>query len=139
MGGGMSKVQDMLDAIDWVVKGNADKYGNIDKDTFITAGSSCGGLEAYSAAYHNDRVKLIGVYNSGVIDPRKKPLLQELKASVLIMNGGPKDVGYANVSRMVCPRTATNVSIGRDRFPAIDQGAGVLRKLGYRPSGYLLC
>jgi hypothetical protein len=93
----MSKVQDMLDAIDWVVKGNADKYGNIDKDTFITAGSSCGGLEAYSAAYHNDRVKLIGIYNSGVIDSRKKPLLQELKASVLIMNGGPKDVGYANV------------------------------------------
>ena len=99
----MSKVQDMLDAIDWVVKGNADKYGNIDKDTFITAGSSCGGLEAYSAAYHNDRVKLIGIYNSGVIDPSKKPLLQELKASVLIMNGGPKDVGYAHVSGCFTP------------------------------------
>ena len=97
-GGGMAKVQDMLDAIDWVVKGNAAKFGNIDIDSFITAGSSCGGLEAYSAAYHNPRVKLIGIYNSGVIDAKKKYLLQELKAGVAIILGGPKDVAYLNVS-----------------------------------------
>jgi hypothetical protein len=97
MGNGFSKIKDMLDAIDWVVKGNAAKYGNVDIDNFITAGSSCGGLEAYSAAYHNDRVKLIGVYNSGVIDVKKKGLLKELKASVAYFQGGPLDPGYANV------------------------------------------
>jgi hypothetical protein len=55
-GNGQSKVQDMLDAQDWVVKGNAKKFGNVDIDSFITGGSSCGGLEAYSASYNNPRV-----------------------------------------------------------------------------------
>ncbi|TID25077.1 hypothetical protein E2P81_ATG04181 [Venturia nashicola] len=91
-----AKIKDMTDAIDWVVAGNAAKYGNVDIDNFITAGSSCGGLEAYSAAYHNPRVKLIGVYNSGVIDPRKKYLLKELKAAVAYFQGGPQDPGYTN-------------------------------------------
>lgn len=95
-GAGFAKIKDMLDAIDWVVKGNAAKYGTIDIDNFITAGSSCGGLEAYSTAYHNPRVKLIGVYNSGVIDPKKKYLLKELKAAVSYFEGGPLDPGYAN-------------------------------------------
>ncbi|QDS75397.1 hypothetical protein FKW77_002950 [Venturia effusa] len=95
-GAGFAKIKDMLDAIDWVVKGNAAKYGTVEVDKFITAGSSCGGLEAYSAAYHNDRVKLIGVYNSGVIDHRKKYLLKELKAGVAYFEGGPLDPGYAN-------------------------------------------
>jgi hypothetical protein len=95
---GISLIRDMTGAIDWVVKGGADKLGNIDKDNFITAGSSCGGLEAYSAAYHNDRVKLIGVYNSGVLTDSKKYLLQELKAKVALVQGGPKDMGYPNVS-----------------------------------------
>jgi hypothetical protein len=97
-GNGFAKIKDMLDAIDWVVKGNAAKYGNVDLDNFITAGSSCGGLEAYSAAYHNDRVKLVGVYNSGVLDAKKKPLLKEFKAKIAYFQGGPLDPGYANVS-----------------------------------------
>jgi hypothetical protein len=97
-GNGISKIKDMLDAIDWVVKGNAKKFGNIDIDTFITAGSSCGGLEAYSAAYKNPRVKLIGVYNSGILDPRKTPLLKDLTAAVAYFSGGPLDMGYVNVS-----------------------------------------
>jgi len=95
---GFSGVKDMLDSIKWVVDGNADKYGNVDKDSFITAGSSCGGLEAYSAAYHNDRVKLIGVFNSGVIDSRKRPLLREIKAKVAYITGGPDDISWQNVS-----------------------------------------
>jgi hypothetical protein len=95
---GFSTVKDMLDAQDWVIKGNADRFGDIDRDFFITAGSSCGGLEAYSAAYHNDKVKLIVPFNSGVIDPSKKYLLAEIKAPVVLVSGGPKDIAYANVS-----------------------------------------
>jgi dienelactone hydrolase len=95
---GFSTVKDMLTAQDWVVKGNADRFGDVDKDFFITAGSSCGGLEAYSAAYHNDKVKLIVPFNSGVIDTRKKPFLKEIKAPVVLVTGGPKDVAYLNVS-----------------------------------------
>jgi hypothetical protein len=98
-GNGIAKVKDMLDAMDWVTKGNAKKYGNIDTETFITAGSSCGGLEAYSAAYKNPKVKLIGIYNSGVINPQKVPLLKELTAAVVYIQGGPIDVGYTNSER----------------------------------------
>jgi len=91
-------VQDILDAQKWVEDGKADKYGNIDKDSFITFGSSCGGLMSYSGAYHNPKVKLVGVMNSGVIDPKKKYLLQELNTTVAIVNGGPLDIAYVNVS-----------------------------------------
>ncbi|KAF2402193.1 hypothetical protein EJ06DRAFT_520252 [Trichodelitschia bisporula] len=94
--GGMSTIKDMNDAIAWVVNGNAKEYGNVSTTDFATGGSSCGGLEAYSTAYHNDRVKLIGVYNSGVIMPNKRALLQELKAGVALFPGGPKDMGYEN-------------------------------------------
>jgi hypothetical protein len=97
----MSKVKDMLDALDWVTKGNADRFGDVDRNFFITAGSSCGGLEAYSAGYHEPRVKLIMPINSGVIDPRKKFMLKEIKAPVVLISGGPKDVAYTNVSNAV--------------------------------------
>jgi hypothetical protein len=96
-GNGQSKVQDMLDAQDWVVKGNAKKFGNIDIDNFITGGSSCGGLEAYSASYNNPRVKLVGVYNSGLLDAKKTPLLKELTAKIAYFAGGPKAIEYTNV------------------------------------------
>jgi hypothetical protein len=44
-GSGMSKVQMLTDSIDWVTKGSAAKYGNIDLAHLAAAGQSCGGLE----------------------------------------------------------------------------------------------
>ncbi|KAF2664700.1 hypothetical protein BT63DRAFT_464788 [Microthyrium microscopicum] len=111
---GFSKIQNMLDAQDWVVKGGADKLGSIDKDFFMTAGSSCGGLEAYSAAYHNDKVKLIVPMNSGVIDPKKKYLLKEVKAPVVLITGGPKDVAYENAKSDYPALPAENVVINAE-------------------------
>jgi hypothetical protein len=58
---------------------------------------SCGGLEAYSASYHDSRVKTTLICNSGVIDEEKKYLLAELKAPVAYFIGGPKDIAYKNV------------------------------------------
>jgi hypothetical protein len=49
--GRQSKVQDMRDSVDWVGKGGASKYGQIDTTKIIAAGQSCGGLEAYSMTY----------------------------------------------------------------------------------------
>jgi hypothetical protein len=46
-GFGQSKVSQMKDSIDWVMKDGAAKYGTIDKDKIVAAGQSCGGLEAY--------------------------------------------------------------------------------------------
>lgn len=50
-----SKVQDMRDSLDWAFAGKASKYGNIDLTKVTTAGHSCGGQEAMSTAYHDDR------------------------------------------------------------------------------------
>ena len=42
----MSKVKQMKDSLDWIMKDGASKYGSIDKDKIVAAGQSCGGLEA---------------------------------------------------------------------------------------------
>jgi hypothetical protein len=56
---GQTKVEDLKAAIDLESKGSAGmKYGNIDTTKIATMGQSCGGIQALSAAYHDDRVKL---------------------------------------------------------------------------------
>jgi hypothetical protein len=50
MGSGMSKVQMLTDSIDWVTKGSAAKYGEIDLAHLAAAGQSCGGLEGKHVA-----------------------------------------------------------------------------------------
>jgi hypothetical protein len=98
---GKSKVQQMTDSVDWIVKGGASKYGNIDTTKIVAAGQSCGGLEAYSASYHDNRIKLTLVINSGVLNENQKHMLKELTAPVGYFLGGPKDAGYLNVSMHV--------------------------------------
>jgi hypothetical protein len=68
------------------------------KHTDYILAFSCGGLEAYSASYHDPRVKTTLICNSGVIDEAKKYLLAEFKAPIAYFIGGPKDIAYKNVS-----------------------------------------
>jgi dienelactone hydrolase len=96
-GGSSTKVSDLVASINWVEKGSAAKYGNVDATKIAAAGQSCGGLEAYSVSYHEPRVKLTVLFNSGVLDDQKAYLLKELKAPVAYFLGGPKDIAYANV------------------------------------------
>jgi dienelactone hydrolase len=97
MGGGQTTVSMLTDSVDWVTKGSGAKYGNIDTTKIAAAGQSCGGLEAYSASYHDNRIKLTVLFNSGVIDEKKTYLLKELKAPVGYFLGGPLDIAYENV------------------------------------------
>jgi hypothetical protein len=53
--------------------------------------------QAYSASYHDNRIKLTLLFNSGVTDEAKVYLLQELKYPVAYFIGGPLDVAYKNV------------------------------------------
>jgi hypothetical protein len=39
----------MTESIDWVHKGGAKKYGDIDVDKIAASGQSCGALEAYAS------------------------------------------------------------------------------------------
>jgi hypothetical protein len=110
-GGATSSPAMLTQSVDWVMKGGASKYGNIDLEHIAAAGQSCGGLErcvgnrfeqrwriycSYSASYHDDRIKLTILLNSGVIDDSKKCLLKELKYPVAIFLGGPCDVANMN-------------------------------------------
>jgi hypothetical protein len=51
-----------------------------------------------STAYHNPKVKLIMMFNIAIFQDNKRYLLQELKVPVAWFIGGPKDMGYPNVS-----------------------------------------
>jgi hypothetical protein len=88
----------MADSVNWALKGGANKYGPIDTDKIVTAGHSCGGLEAMSIAYHNPKVKLIMMFNIAIFHDNKRYLLEEIKVPVAWFLGGPKDMGYPNVS-----------------------------------------
>jgi dienelactone hydrolase len=95
---GQNKISDLQSSIDWALNGNGSKYGNIDTTRVAAGGQSCGGTEALSISYHNDLVKLTFLVNSGVLNPRARAWLKELKHPVAYFNGGPKDIAYKNVS-----------------------------------------
>jgi hypothetical protein len=94
-----TKISDLYNSIDWVMKGQGAKFGNIDTSKIAAAGQSCGGTEALSVSYHNDMVKLTILVNSGTMNPGARQWLEELKYPVGIFNGGPKDIAFKNVSR----------------------------------------
>ena len=94
---GTNKVSDLQASIDGALKGNGAKYGSINTSKIAAAGQSCGGTEALSISYHNDKVKLMFVVNSGALNERARPWLKELKAPVAYFNGGPRDIAYKNV------------------------------------------
>ena len=48
-----SKVSQMTESIDWVYKGDARKYGEVDVDKIAASGQSCGGLGAYAKTTTN--------------------------------------------------------------------------------------
>jgi hypothetical protein len=73
-GGGLTNMistpSQLTESIDWIYAGkDGGRYGKINKDKLAVAGQSCGGLESYSAAYHDERVKYIGIFNSGILNP----------------------------------------------------------------------
>jgi dienelactone hydrolase len=106
---GMSKVKQMLDAVDWVVNGSANKYGDIDTEKIVASGQSCGGLEAYSTSYHNPKVKLTMIFNVGVFDESRRHFMSELQAPVGWFMGGPHDAGYLLVRCFEAIEYITNI------------------------------
>jgi hypothetical protein len=95
-----SRVQDMRDSLDWAVAGKASKYGNVDTSSVTTAGHSCGGLEAMSTAYRDERVKRIMMFNIAIFQDDRRYLLQEIRVPVAWFVGGKTDMGYNTVSSL---------------------------------------
>jgi hypothetical protein len=83
----------MTQAVDWVMRGGADKYGTIDKANIMAAGQSCGGVEAYISAFNDDRIKYLSLFNSGLFMRKTRCLLKHLKVPVAYFLGGQYDIG----------------------------------------------
>jgi len=98
IGQSQTLVTNMRAALDWGVSGKASKYGNVNTTAVTTMGQSCGGLEAMSTAYRDERVKRIIMLNIAIFQDERRYLLQEIKVPVAYFIGGPKDMGYPNVS-----------------------------------------
>ena len=76
---GQNKISDLQNSIDWALKGNGAKYGNIDTTKIAAGGESCGGTEALSVSYHNDLVKLTFLVNSGALNPQSRCLVEGIE------------------------------------------------------------
>lgn len=77
------------------------RYGEIDAGKIGAAGQGCGGVEAYSASVLEKRVKVVGIYNTGVIDPGRRWYLKEMKQPIEYFYGGRGDFSYDYVSLML--------------------------------------
>ncbi|KAK8122220.1 hypothetical protein PG984_010890 [Apiospora sp. TS-2023a] len=96
---GQSRVQDSRDSIEWAMKGGAAKYGTINLQNITAAGHSCGGLEAMSVSYHDERVRRIILLDISIFQDNRRYLLSEIKVPVAWFVGGPKDMGYPNAEK----------------------------------------
>jgi dienelactone hydrolase len=95
-------VKDMKGSLDWVGAGGAGKYGSVNGSAVAAMGHSCGGLEAMSSGYHDERVKRLVLFNIGIFQDEKRYLLEEIKVPVAWFVGGEKDMGYPNVGSPLC-------------------------------------
>jgi len=107
--GPMSKAEQQIEGIDWVIAQNADKnspyYGKLDVNNIAAAGMSCGGLQTLVNCA-DERLKTIMICNSGsFINPGtavpnmpmpKKEDLKKIHTPVMYLLGGPTDIAYEN-------------------------------------------
>ena len=106
-------VSDMKASLDWATNGGAAKYGTVNTSAIATMGHSCGGLEAMSSAYHDERVKRVILFNIAIFQDEKRYLLQEIKIPVAWFVGGPKDMGYPNVRHLSSHQLSALIQIIR--------------------------
>jgi len=99
IGQSQTMVQNHRDGLDWGFSGKAAKYGNVNTSAITTMGQSCGGLEAMSTAYHDERVKRIVMLNIAIFQDERRYLLQEIKVPVAYFIGGKTDMGYPNAEK----------------------------------------
>ncbi len=73
-------------------------WQHIDHTRIGVWGQSCGGLEAYSAGAHDDRVSHLGIFNSGQLAANSsKEVAGSIAKPIFYILGGPGDVAYPNV------------------------------------------
>lgn len=130
--GPMSKSEQQIESMDWVIAQNKDKsspyYKKIDVKKICVAGMSCGGLQTlYNCA--DKRIKTLMICNSGLFKQTnraqavggmpmpEKSKLKEIHCPIIYILGGKKDIAYENgmddffqINHV--PACATNFPVG---------------------------
>ncbi len=109
--GPMSRAEQQIESIDWIIKQNADPaspyYQKIDIKNICVAGMSCGGLQTlFNCA--DKRIKSLMICNSGLFNQQNasqavggmpmppKSKLKEIHTPILYLLGGKTDIAYEN-------------------------------------------
>jgi hypothetical protein len=104
-GGAPAGAGNMLDgsaliaAIDWMDKEVKDSksrfYQKVDTTHVAAMGMSCGGLMSYGASA-DPRIATVGIWNSGMFDPKDQKIIDGIHSSVIIITGGNSDIAHNN-------------------------------------------
>jgi len=102
--------QQLLDAVNWAIAENGRKgspyNGKLDASKIAVMGMSCGGIQAYAVAT-DPRVKLVGIFNSGILpapsgpgapamEDIRKDQLDKLHTPIFYVTGDKTDIAYEN-------------------------------------------
>ncbi|ORY14510.1 hypothetical protein BCR34DRAFT_599063 [Clohesyomyces aquaticus] len=95
-----TSVADMKASIDFAVANAGKKgYEKMDGSRIAAAGYSCGGIQAY-AMVTDERVKILGIFNSGHLTDRgAQELMERHRIPTFWFLGGEKDIAGANGMR----------------------------------------
>jgi hypothetical protein len=98
-GGNMLDGSALIAAVNWMEKETKDSksrfYQKVDTGRVAAMGMSCGGLMSYGAS-GDPRIATVGIWNSGMFDPKDQKIIAGLHSSVIIITGGESDIAYAN-------------------------------------------
>jgi hypothetical protein len=105
-----TKSVQLLDAINWALSENSRNgspyKGKLDPSKIAVMGMSCGGIQAYAVAT-DPRVKLVGIFNSGILNTRpagrgpamedvRKDQLDKLQSPIFFVMGDKTDIAFEN-------------------------------------------
>lgn len=109
-GGPATKSTQLIDAINWAIAENGRKgspyYGKIDTSKVAVMGQSCGGIQSLAVA-GDPRIKLIGIWNSGILkmplapgtpamEDVRKEQLEKLHSPIFYITGDKSDIAFEN-------------------------------------------
>jgi hypothetical protein len=98
-GGNMLDGSALVAAINWMEKETKDSqsrfYQKVDTGRVAAMGMSCGGLMSYGAS-NDPRIATVGIWNSGMFDPKDQKVIDGIHSSVIIITGGDSDIAHDN-------------------------------------------
>jgi hypothetical protein len=114
----------LIAGINWMEKETKDSksrfYQKVDTTRVAAMGMSCGGLMSYGAS-GDPRIATVGIWNSGMFDPKDQKILDGIHSSVIIITGGDSDIAHDNGKKdfEVMP---AKVPIFYGVFPSVGHG-----------------